>query len=250
MFLVPGELNSVCHAASKPKTPASNNASNTPKSAPEKPKPTTKPEGTSTPSVQKQQDEALEYNNFALWLGSKKRWSDAIANHVHALMAQPRVVEYRENLSACYLETGKYLASKNSLKEAMNMFRKALYIDIENRPAAELLKQLQDATAQSDPALQAASLKEAASKYESKAVELEQQNRLADALDNYDRALLNAPDNGDYRQSLSACHEKMAVQLQAAGNLDDAEFHFRRALFVSPENPTALTKLKALVHSP
>ncbi len=84
-----------------------------------------------------EQKSALEHNNLGVQLGSKGDWEPAFKEHEAALLENPTNITFRRNLSSAHLQYGKTLRNKNDYKGAMVEFRKAIFIDPEDKSAID-----------------------------------------------------------------------------------------------------------------
>jgi hypothetical protein len=86
---------------------------------------------------------AREHNNRGVELRQHEMWAEAVKEHHLALMEEPGNKAFRTNLSAVHLEYGKKLAKKGDFMAATVQFHWAIFVDPDNKEAAEELKSLE-----------------------------------------------------------------------------------------------------------
>ena len=90
---------------------------------------------------------ALEHNNRGVELATHGLWEESIREHNIALLEDPTNRTFRRNLSSAYLQYGNLLMDKRdglSVVRAVAQFHRALYIDPNNKAAADRLNSLPD----------------------------------------------------------------------------------------------------------
>ena len=171
---------------------------------------------------------SLEFTRRGMYYEENKEFRAALEDYTRALELTPNRSELFIRRAVCYEELGEYPQAIKDLTEVLAMrpyraevysMRGKIYVKMEKKP--EALWDFYKAEDRLEPANR--DYYAAAELYAYTAKNFKLSKKWQDAINEYDKAILRNPENGDYKRLRKECADELAAELKAAEEAMAAE---------------------------